>query len=83
MKHARNLLFLILVQIPLIYFIQINYIFFFVPEGEFLMGDNFDEGYERERPVHTVFLDAYYIGKYEVTNREYLEFLKEAKKITR
>jgi len=80
MKHARNLLFLILVQIPLIYFIQINDIFVFVPEGEFLMGDNFDEGYERERPVHTVFLDAYYIGKYEVTNREYLEFLKEAKK---
>jgi formylglycine-generating enzyme required for sulfatase activity len=34
-----------------------------VPAGEFLMGDNFNEGSPRELPVHTVYLDAYYVGK--------------------
>jgi hypothetical protein len=30
-----------------------------VPAGRFSMGDNYDEGNPRERPVHTVYLDAY------------------------
>ena len=38
------------------------------------MGDNFGDGESRERPVHTVELDAYYIGKYEVTNAEWKKF---------
>jgi len=50
----------------------------FVPAGEFKMGDNFNEGEDRERPVHQVYLDAYYIGKNTVTNREYIEFLNDA-----
>ena len=45
-----------------------------VPAGAFKMGDNFDEGDARERPVHTVELDAFYIGKFEVTNAEYGKF---------
>ncbi len=45
-----------------------------VPAGAFQMGDNFQEGAERERPVHTVELDAYYIGKFNVTNAEYKKF---------
>lgn len=45
-----------------------------VPAGSFHMGDNFGEGDPRERPVHVVDLDAFYIGKYEVTNAEYKKF---------
>ncbi|MBM3236375.1 formylglycine-generating enzyme family protein [Candidatus Poribacteria bacterium] len=46
-----------------------------IPAGEFEMGDNFNEGNDDERPVHTVYLDAFYIDKYEVTNAQYAEFL--------
>ena len=45
-----------------------------VPAGPFRMGDNFGDGEPRERPVHTVELDAFYIGKYEVTNAEWRKF---------
>lgn len=45
-----------------------------VPAGAFRMGDNFNEGNTRERPVHTVVLDAYYIGKYPMTNGEFAKF---------
>jgi formylglycine-generating enzyme required for sulfatase activity len=45
-----------------------------VPAGPFKMGDNFNDGEARERPVHTVDLDAFYIGKYEVTNAEWRKF---------
>ncbi len=48
-----------------------------VPAGEFEMGDNFDEGFPDERPVHMVYLSDYYIGKYEVTNAEYKEFMDD------
>ncbi|MFC2079680.1 formylglycine-generating enzyme family protein [Candidatus Bipolaricaulota bacterium] len=51
--------------------------FVLVPAGEFLMGDNYDEGNDRERPAHTVYLDAYYIGVYEVTNGEYWRFIDD------
>ena len=42
-----------------------------IPAGSFEMGDNFDEGEIFERPVHTVYLDSYYISKYEVTFEQY------------
>jgi formylglycine-generating enzyme required for sulfatase activity len=45
-----------------------------VPPGSFRMGDNFGDGESRERPVHLVDLDAFYIGKYEVTNGEWRKF---------
>lgn len=48
-----------------------------VPAGAFRMGDNFGDGEARERPVHTVDLDAYYIGKYEITNGEWRKFLND------
>lgn len=41
-----------------------------VPAGEFIMGRD-DAIYERESPAHTVFLDAFYIDKLEVTNDLY------------
>jgi sulfatase modifying factor 1 len=48
--------------------------FLYVPAGPFKMGDNFGDGLPRERPVHTVDLDAFYIGKFEVTNAEWKAF---------
>lgn len=48
-----------------------------VPAGPFKMGDNFGDGEARERPVHTVDLDAYYIGKFEVTNGEFRKFRED------
>jgi len=40
----------------------------YVPAGNFTMGS---EQYSNEEPVHEVFLDAYWIDKYEVTNGQY------------
>jgi formylglycine-generating enzyme required for sulfatase activity len=45
-----------------------------VPAGAFKMGDNFGDGEARERPVHVVELDEFYIGKYEITNGEWRKF---------
>jgi formylglycine-generating enzyme required for sulfatase activity len=52
-----------------------------VPEGEFIMGapdewiEENQNGRQREIPQHKVYLDAYYIDKYEVTNEDYAAFL--------
>ncbi|MBM3757164.1 MAG: formylglycine-generating enzyme family protein [Acidobacteria bacterium] len=48
--------------------------FLLVPAGEFKMGDNFNEGDSREKPVHAVYVDAFYIGKFEVTNGDWKKF---------
>lgn len=45
-----------------------------VPAGSFPMGDNFGDGESRERPVHTVHVDAFYIAKFEVTNAQWRRF---------
>ena len=49
----------------------------YVPAGAFKMGDNFGDGEARERPVHLVELDAFYIAKYEMTNGEWKKFLND------
>jgi len=48
-----------------------------IPAGEFLMGSPEGEGEADEHPQHKVYLDAYYIDKYEVTNEQYAKFLNE------
>jgi sulfatase modifying factor 1 len=45
-----------------------------LPEGFFCMGSA--EGQEDERPVHRVWVSAFAMGKYPVTNREYACFLQ-------
>ncbi|MBN1153688.1 formylglycine-generating enzyme family protein [candidate division KSB1 bacterium] len=47
----------------------------FVEAGEFLMGS--DDGYNDEKPIHRVHVDAFYIDRYEVTNAQYCEFLNQ------
>jgi len=53
-----------------------------IPAGEFEMGDHHSLGGRShpsdEIPVHRVRLDAFYIGRMEITNRQYCEFLNEA-----
>jgi sulfatase modifying factor 1 len=46
-----------------------------IPAGEFQMGDSFKEGQDNELPVHTVYLDAFYMDVYEVTNAQYKKFM--------
>jgi sulfatase modifying factor 1 len=48
--------------------------FLLVPAGRFTMGDAAGDGHPRERPAHVVELDAFYIGKYEVTNGDWRRF---------
>lgn len=52
--------------------------FLLVPAGRFTMGDSSGEGHVRERPAHPVDLDAFYIGKYEVTNGDWRRFRDDA-----
>jgi formylglycine-generating enzyme required for sulfatase activity len=49
-----------------------------IPPGEFMMGDNFNEGEDNEQPVHAVYLDEYFISKYEVTFEQYKKSYEEA-----
>ncbi|HHT9108130.1 MAG TPA: SUMF1/EgtB/PvdO family nonheme iron enzyme [Candidatus Wunengus sp. YC63] len=49
-----------------------------VPAGEFIMGT--DEAREDEYPEHKIYLDAFEIDRYEVTNAQYWEFLEYIKK---
>lgn len=59
--------------------------FALIPAGEFQMGDQHSLGAERhpsdEIPVHRVRLDAFHIGRMETTNRQYCEFLDEARRL--
>lgn len=45
-----------------------------IPAGAFEMGRN--DGPKDERPRHTVYVDAFYIDRYEVTNAQYRQFIR-------
>ena len=45
-----------------------------IPAGEFQMGSSGDVP-DNETPVHTVYTDAFYMDKYEVTNAQYKAFV--------
>ncbi len=48
----------------------------YVPAGNFLMGssDSDSQAYSGEKPQHTVYLDAFWIDKTEVTNAQFQKF---------
>ena len=46
-----------------------------IPAGEFQMGSDDSEADDDEKPVHTVYVDAFYINKYEVTNAQFKAFV--------
>ena len=47
-----------------------------IPSGDFQMGcDEFDIP-DEEKPEHTVYVDAFYIDKYPVTNEQYTNFIE-------
>ena len=46
-----------------------------IPAGEFQMGSSTPEAANHEHPVHTVYVNAFFMDKYEVTNSEYQKFV--------
>jgi len=48
-----------------------------IPAGPFIMG--IDGIKEEQRPSHKVYIDTFYIDRYEVTNAQYYEFLNYIK----
>ena len=46
-----------------------------IPAGEFQMGSNDPEADNDEQPVHTVYIDAFFMDETEVTNLEYKKFV--------
>lgn len=46
-----------------------------IPEGNFQMGSNGENADESEKPVHTVYVDAFYMDKHLVTNAQFLTFI--------
>mgnify|MGYP000369887001 CR=1 FL=1 len=50
----------------------------YVPAGKFIMGDDKSDRND-EKPAHEVYLDAYYTGKYLVTNAEYARYREDIK----
>ena len=46
-----------------------------IPAGEFQMGSSSEKANDREKPEHTVYVDAFCMDKYPVTNAQYKKFL--------
>ena len=53
-----------------------------IPAGEFLMGSPEGEGAFDEHPQHKVYLDDFYIDKYEVTNAQFKKFVEATGYVT-
>ena len=46
-----------------------------IPAGDFQMGSNDSDADDNEKPVHTVYVNAFYMDKYEVTNAQFKAFV--------
>lgn len=49
----------------------------YVPAGEFVMGDDGPDLFGKKASVHQVWVDAFYIGKYPVTNGDYRRYVDD------
>ena len=47
----------------------------FIRAGEFWMGSDDKDAEDDEKPRHTIYLDAFHIDRYEVTNAQYKKFI--------
>jgi formylglycine-generating enzyme required for sulfatase activity len=47
----------------------------YIPAGEFMMGSSESKGKSNEHPSHLVYLDGFYIDKYEVSFKDFEEYL--------
>ncbi|MGV8118956.1 MAG: formylglycine-generating enzyme family protein [Candidatus Xenobiia bacterium LiM19] len=53
-----------------------------IPAGEFMMGSREEKSARDDCPGHTVYIDEYCIGKYEVTNDQFSSFVKDSHYVT-
>lgn len=77
MKFLKPILILLIINslFTLAVFSQKEPVMVFVKGGAFRMGSN--DGYDDEKPIHTVIVSDFYISKYEVTVAEYKAFCNE------
>ena len=54
----------------------------YISGGSYKMGNFAGTGFANERPVHDVFLDSFYMSKYQLTVGEFRDFVEESKYIT-
>jgi formylglycine-generating enzyme required for sulfatase activity len=47
----------------------------YIPGGIFQMGDTRGEGIYEEKPVHDVTVSSFWMGKYEITQRQWMEIM--------
>lgn len=47
-----------------------------IPTGDFQMGSNDSDAQDDEQPVHTVYVDAFYMDIHEVTVGQYKQFVQ-------
>ena len=57
-----------------------GHVMVYIPAGEFPMGS--EEGLPNERPVHKVYLDDYWLGKYPVTVGQFRKFVEDSGYVT-
>lgn len=52
-----------------------------IPQGEFIMGNQNESGRKDERPAHPVYLDAYYIDRFEATGKDFEAYMDDQPKV--
>ncbi|UCH94998.1 MAG: formylglycine-generating enzyme family protein [Candidatus Aminicenantes bacterium] len=52
----------------------------YIPPGKFIMGSDEDEAQSDEQPVHEIYLEGYWMGKYEITFEQYDKYCDETQK---
>ena len=57
--------------------------FVWVPGGEYVMGDLFEEGYVDETPVHEVEVDGFWLGRFPVTQEEWQIVMESMPEMTK